>query len=78
MADITNVEERMRWLNIMFYGLICFFVLTIGCSDTKKETKFLPDLPDGVQAISLLGDTLYASSPYAGGTALEKFNAAKV
>jgi len=65
----------MKWFKMVIWGMVCF-IFVFGCGE-KKETKILPDLPDGVQAISLLGDTLYASSPYAGGAAMKNFTTAK-
>ena len=65
----------MKWFKMVILGMVCVN-FSFGCGE-KKETKILPDLPEGVQAISLLGDTLYASSPYAGGTARQKYEDAK-
>ena len=55
-------------------SILFFFMF---CSPEKIETVDLPDLPRGAQAISLLGDTLYTSSPYSGGTAMQKYDTAK-
>ena len=40
---------------------ICILVLIFSCSQKDTEPEILPDLPDGVQAISLLGDTLFTA-----------------
>ncbi len=42
----------------LFAIIILFAGLQIACSDQYRQHQ-LPDLPSGVQAISLLGDTLY-------------------
>lgn len=46
-------------MKIQLFALIILFAgLQIACSDQYRQHQ-LPDLPAGVQAISLLGDTLY-------------------
>ncbi len=42
--------------NILF---ICLIILMCGCVASDKTPDILRDLPEGVQAVSLLGDTLY-------------------
>lgn len=49
---MITVIKRFLWVL-----LIC--ILMNGCTQGTKEPSDLPDYPKGVQAVSLLGDTLY-------------------
>ena len=53
---------------------ICLFIAVMLLSQCQ-EADLLPDMPAGVQAVSLLGDTLYTPAPV--DAALEKYTQAK-
>lgn len=49
------MNTLMKRLSPLFF--LC--ILTYSCTRGTKELSDLPDYPEGVQAVSLLGDTLY-------------------
>ena len=58
--------------------LLCLIFFTFSCTKKQEEQKqpdILPDVPEGAQAVSLLGDPLYASTPSE--DTLTKYEAAK-
>ena len=58
------------------YFLIFGVLFVFGsCTQTADETAILPDVPEGAQAVSLLGDPLYPSTPYE--NVLAKYEEAK-
>jgi len=60
-----------RWILLV---TVVFFVLS--CVKKTKEAGILPDVPEGAQAVSLLGDPLYPATPYE--DVLEKYEEAKL
>ena len=61
----------MRTIFLRLFIMLFFLSLIYSCTDGKEEPGALPDLPGGIQAISLLGDTLY-SSPFPEDIRLER------
>lgn len=73
---LSTIQLYMKYVPALF---ILTVVCICGCNNPKqmKEGRelFTP-LPDSAQAVSLLGDTLYPSSPYANGSS--KYDTAKM
>ncbi len=56
-----NGDRKMPTRKLLKLSISFFCIALMFCENKKQEQSHLPDLPDGVQAISLLGDTLFVS-----------------
>jgi TolA-binding protein len=65
----------MKMILVTFFTLAIGSVSAFGHEKQIEESDFLPDVPEGAEAISLLGDPLYAPTPSE--SALEKYQEAK-
>ncbi len=61
---------RKQWI---FLLTVAFFILS--CVNKTSHVDILPEVPEGAQAVSLLGDPLYPATPYE--DVLEKYDEAK-
>ena len=59
-----------QWI---FLLTVAFFILS--CVNKTSHVDILPEVPQGAQAVSLLGDPLYPATPYE--NVLEKYEEAK-
>ena len=41
-------------------------ILLISCSESKRNNQILPDVPEGAQAVSLMGEKLFSAPPSEG------------
>jgi len=55
--------ETMQTHKVISFIFIWLSINLLSCNQSKPEIELLPDLPTGVEAITLLGDTLYTPEP---------------